>query len=279
MPNHNPRPRPPALYRAARAIRRISAILLVLALIFAGVATYSGVKFAQGVQQHSSQPIGGFTSQFTANQTLDLSAHYPLNNSGLLPVNGLSIALAVRNSSGVLLTQGSTRGVQIASGSSVSVPFSLAISVSNSSPAISLLVTDQNLSIFVWANVTYAYLFPVQLSFQQSYGWGAPFHGLSTTFGTPFVLPNGTVAVNTTLSFSDHLAMTLQGKLVVRLDSSGGSTCGILNYPMDLHGGVNYRSTQTVYLTPGCSPLGGTVRGVFIGPTYSFSLPNQVIPS
>lgn len=278
MSNRPSRPRPPALYRAARAIRRISAVLLVLVLIFAGVATYSGVKFAQGVQQGSSQQIGGFTSQFTANQTLELSAHYPINNSGLLPVNGLSIALAVRNSFGVLLTQGSTRGVQIASGASASIPFALALSVSNSSPAVSLLVTDQTLAIFIWANVTYAYLFPVQLSFQQSYGWGAPFHGLSTTFGNPFILPNGTVGVNSTLSFSDHLDMTLQGNLELRLDSSGGSTCGLLSYPMDLHDGVDFQSTQTAYLAPGCNPLGGTVRGVFIGPTYSFALPNQVIP-
>ncbi|MHB1932580.1 MAG: hypothetical protein ACYCPV_06320 [Thermoplasmata archaeon] len=272
------KPRPPALYRAARAIRWVSAILLVLVLIFAGVATYSGVKFAQGVQQGASQQIGGFSSQFTSHQTLELSAHYPINNSGLLPVNGLSIALAVRNSFGVLLTQGSTRGVQIGSGASTAIPFSLAVSVSNSSPAISLLVTDQSLSIFIWANVTYAYLFPVQLSFQQSYSWGAPFHGLATTFGNPFILPNGTVGVNSTLSFSDHLNMTLQGALSLHLVSSGGSTCGLLSYPMDLHQGVNFQSTQTAYLAPGCNPLGGTVRGVFTGPDYSFALPNQVIP-
>jgi len=278
MSDRTPRPRPPALYRAARAVRRIAAILLVLVLLFAGVATYSGVKFAQGVQQGSSQQIGGFSSQFTSNQTLELSAHYPINNSGLLSVNGLSIALAVRNSFGVLLTQGSTHGVQIASGGRTSIPFSLTIPVSNTSPAISLLVTDQSLSIFIWANVTYAYLFPVELSFQQSYGWGAPFHGLATTFGNPFILPNGTVGVNSTVSFSDHLNMTLQGTLTLRLVSSGGSTCGLLSYPMDLHQGVDFQSTQTAYLTSGCNPLGGTVRGVFVGPDYSFALPSQVIP-
>ncbi len=278
MANRTPRPRPPTLYRAARAIQRISAVLLVLVLIFAGVATYSGIRFAQGVQQGSSQQLGGFTTRFTANQTLDLSAQYPLNNSGVLPVNGLSIALAVRNPLGVLLTRGSTGGVQIASGGRAAVPFSLAISLSNSSPAGSLLVTDQELSIFIWANVTYAYLFPVQLSFEQSYGWGAPFHGLSTTFATPFVLPNGTVGVNSTLSFSDHLNLTLQGSLELRLDSAGGSTCGVLSYPMDLHSGVDYQSTQTAYLVSGCNPLGGTVRGVIIGPAFSFALPTQEIP-
>jgi len=87
------------------------------------------------------------------------------------------------------------------------------------------------------------------------------------------------VAVNSTLSFSDHLDMNLQGTLELRLVSSGGSTCGTLGYPMDLHSGVNYQSTQTAYLTAGCDPLGGTVQGTFVGPTYTFSLPDQVIPT
>jgi hypothetical protein len=273
------RSRPPTLYRSARAIRRVSAILLVVVLVYAGVAVYSGLRFAQGVQSGASHRIGGFSTRFTPQQTLDLSAQYPINNSGALPVSGLSIELAVRNPSGALVTQGGTSGVQIPAGGSASIPFNLVMSLSSTSPAAALLISDQNLSISIWANLTYAYLFPVQLTFHQNYGWGAPFAGLSATFGTPFSLPNGTVGTNATLSFSYHLNLTMEGHLSITLLSSGGATCGVLTYPMNLQQGTNYQSTQTAYLAPGCSPLGGTAQGLFTGPSYSFALPPLRIPA
>ena len=68
LPVYPPFRHPPALYRLARAFRRISLVVLVLILLFIGTALYSAVEVLR-----SGPSTGPFTAGFGPNDTVAVS--------------------------------------------------------------------------------------------------------------------------------------------------------------------------------------------------------------
>ena len=264
--------RPPGLYRLARLFRRLSLAVLVVLILFLASVGYSAFDFVR-----SSPQSGGYSASFSANDTVSVSGSVSLSNPGYYPVSGFSLGLRIENASGVLLGDLSTPPVTLAPGSTTTFPVALSVPISVAGPAVSLLVTDQFLSVGVWGNATYAYLFPVSVHFVQQKSWGAPFANLAITAGTPFAAGGG-VNVPITITFANHADFTESGSLSVTLVSSGGATCGTGTVPMDVPPGAFYDQTENLALASGCSLAGGSVVATFVSGSETVPLPPEAIP-
>ncbi len=267
---------PPRLYRTARLFRRLSTVVLVVALVFVASVVYSGAELAR-----SSPQTGGYTAGFAANDTVSVSGSLVLSNPGFYPMNGLSFEFHVLNASGGPLGDARSAPFDLAPGATTALPLELYLPISASGPAASLLVRDQTLHVELWGNATYAYLFPISVHFEQNRSWGAPFSGFSATLGAPASV-NGSVAVPVTIDFSNHAPDPEPGALDVLVLSSTGASCGGATFSFGSAPGVtpgaSYSQTQTVAIAAGCSLQGGTIVATYVGPLASIPLPPEAIP-
>ena len=268
-----PRTRPPpGLYRLARLFRRLSLVVLVGLLLFVASVGYSAVELVQ-----SSAQNGGYSAVFAGNDTVLLQGSVSLSNPGVYPVSDFSLGLRIENASGTLLGDLSTSPVTLAAGATTTFPVRLSLPIRASGPALSLLVQDQFLSVGVWGNATYAYLFPVSVHFVQQKSWGAPFANLSITAGAPVSGGVG-VSVPLTISFQNHADFTESGALDIALLSVGGATCGAGTVPLNVPPGYFYDTIATVALATGCSITGGSAVATFVSASGTVPLPPEGIP-
>ena len=263
---------PPGIYRAARALRWVSAIVFILVILFAVSVGYSAFEVAR-----SSPQSHGLSASFAPNGTVEIGGSFSLSNPGFYPIEGFELTARIVNASGVFLGQLATGPTTIAPSSDQSFPIALYIPVSETGPAVSLLTVDQYLAVDAWANATYAYLFPISVSLSESRSWGAPFEGLTVTVGTPMAAGGG-VAVPVTVSFSNHAAFAQDGVLAFVIESSSFANCGSGSYTVDVPPGGYFDQTQNVDLSAGCSPAGGEVLSTFTTGGTVVPLPPEPIP-
>ncbi len=264
--------RPPRLYRTARLFARLSAVTLVLLLVFLGTLGYSASELVR-----QSPQTGGFSAGLAANGTMAVAGTVRVSNPGFYPVGGFSLNLRISNGSGAYLGTVTTGSVDLAPGGVTTVPIALFLPIGSGGPAESLLVSDQYLVVGVWGNATYAYLFPISVHAQENRSWGAPFSNLRVGVGTPTVV-NGSASVPVTLSFTNHASFAEVGTLSLVVRDAGGVACGSTSYRLDVVPGAYYYSTQPVLLSSGCSVSGGTAVATFSGPAGTIVLPPEPIP-
>ncbi len=264
--------RPPFAYRLARGLRRLSSVVLVLLMLYLATVAYSTYALAQ-----SGPPAGSYTAGFVANDSLAVQGEFSIANPGLYPVEGLALTLRVLNSSGGFLGLVRSGSVTLAPGGTTTFPVAVYVPITPSSAAASLLVTDQVLSVGVWGNATYAYLFPVSIHFVQNRWWGAPFNGFRASAGVPSV-SGGNVVVPITISFSNHAPLTETGALTLILRSSGGAPCGSTTFVLNVPSNSTFDQTQNVALASGCSISGGSAVATYTSGGTTIVLPPEAIP-
>jgi len=265
--------RPPPLYRLARALRRIGLVVLVLVLLFVASALYSAYETARGGASASD-----FEYAFGANNTFVLSGTLSFSDGGIYPVNGFTVHLRVANATGQVVGESSDGPVNFAPGGRATFPVTFVLPIALASAAASLLTTDQFLNETIFANATFAYVFPVSVEVAKNTSWGAPFAGLTASVGTPTTM-GGTVVVPVTIQFENDASFADDGSLEVRLVSESGTVCASSTYPIDVPPETPYSQTNDFTLATGCSISGGTVVSTYTtsgGATVT--LPPEAIP-
>ncbi len=265
--------RPPGLYRLARALRRVSVVIVVLLLLFLATVGYSAFELVRSSPQQS----GGYSAGFDSNDTISVTGSLSVSNPGWYPLSGFTLSLRILNASGVYLGEVSDGPVTLAAGATTSVPIALYLPVAANGAAESLLVQNQYLDLGVWGNATYAYLFPVSVHFDQNKSWGAPFSDFSVSVGTPSVA-NGSTTVPVTISYSNDASFAEAGSLGMTVRSSGGTACGGATYPLNVAPQSFYYETRNVTLATGCSIAGGSVVAVYSGNGVNLALPPEPLP-
>jgi len=263
---------PPAIYRAARALRWLSVIVLIVLIIFAGTVAYSAVEVAR-----SSPQSRGFSASFGSNGTVVISGSFSLSNAGLYPIQGFELAARITNGTGAFLGTLGVGPTDIAPSSTADFPVALYLAVSANSPAVSLLTRDQYLGVSAWANATYAYLFPLSVTLTENRAWGAPFENFHASLGTPS-LGGGGVTVPVTVTFSNHASFTEAGTLSFIVQSSSSVDCGGATFPLNVPPGTLYDQTSEATLSSGCSPAGGELLATFTNGQTTLSFPPEAIP-
>jgi hypothetical protein len=269
-PLPRPRQRPPGIYRAARALRRLAIVVLVLVIVFVGLVAYSAVQIVKDRPQ-----VGQSATTFEPNGTVGLTTSFSLNNPTFFPIQSFGLQFRIVNASGDLLIADSTPVTSIASQSSAVVPVAFYLPLSASDE--SLLTTDQYLTWEVWGNATYGYLFPVSLGVQTQRSWGAPFENLTFTVGTPTMM-GGTLVVPVTLSFANDANFADDGTLEFEVVSSGGATCSSGSFAIDVAPSNSYMGSQNVPVQSGCDPSGGHLNAQYLTDGTSIPLPPEPIP-
>jgi len=264
--------RPPALYRFARALRWVGVVVLVLLIIYAGTVAYSAYEAA-----HASVESRSLTSVSVEGGTLNISGSFTLSNPGIYPISGLELVVRLANATGVHLGTVVVGPTTVDGGSTGFFPVTLALPIAGSSAAESLLFVDQYIEVGAWANVTYAYLFPLSVALTETRSWGAPFEGFRATVGMPTYV-NGTVVAPVTLTWTNHASFAEPGSIAFVIDSAAGADCGGGSFPMNVNPGQNFDETEDVTVSTGCSPAGGEVLASITIDGSTTSLPPEPIP-
>jgi hypothetical protein len=263
---------PPALYRLSRLFSRLSVVVLVVIIVFLATVGYSAMLLVR-----SSPQAGGYSASFAPNGTVALTGSIVLSNPGYYPVSGFTLGLRVLNSTGVFLGALKAGPVSLPAGSAITFPIALYLPISAESPAESLLVTDQDLTVGLWGNTTYAYLFPISVHFTQTKSWGAPFSDLTVTAGAP-TLMGGTLVVPVTVTFTNDASFTELGTLNVQVVQANGFVCGGSSLSLNVAPGDGFEQTQNVAVSSGCSTAGGYVDTEFVSGGTTIPLPPEALP-
>jgi hypothetical protein len=253
-------------------LRVVSAIVLVLLILYAGTVAYSAIEVARSsVQSHS------LSASFASNGTVEIAGSFTLSNPGLYPIDKVALTALIANGEGVFLGRLAVGPNDIAPSSTGVFPFAVYLPVSVSGAAESLLTVDQTLGVNAWGNATYAYLFPLSISLVENRSWGAPFEGFRATAGTP-TGGGGTLVVPVLVTFSNHANSPDQGTIAFVIESSGGVVCGSGSFPIDDAAGALYDQTENVAVSAGCSPAGGHLLTTYSAAGGMIPLPPETIP-
>ena len=267
------RPRtPPPLYRLSRLLRRLSLVVLLVTVVFLATVAYSAVRLVQ-----SSPQTGGYSASFASNDSVAVTGALQLSNPGIYPVAGFTLGLRVLNSSGDFLGALRAGPVTLAAGATTQFPVALYLPIAAGTPAESLLVNDQYLTVGVWGNATYAYLFPISVHFTQTKFWGAPFSGLKITAGTPTLI-GGSLVVPVTVTFTNDAPFTEFGNLDVQVVQANGLVCGSGSFSLNVLPEALFDQTQNLGLSAGCSTAGGHVSAEFVSGGTTIPLPPEGLP-
>jgi hypothetical protein len=269
-PLARPRPRPPGIYRAARALRRAAVIVLVLTVVFVAFVGYSAVQIV-----HSRPQVGNSSTTLEPNGSVAYSTSFTLNNPTYFAIQSFQLQVRIANTSGAVLVDDATPATTVPAGATSYVPFTFYLPLS--SGTTSLLTVDQYLDWNVWGNASYGYLFPVSIGVSTERSWGAPFANLSVRVGTPFMM-NGTLEVPIELSFVDNANFADMGTVNFQVVSSGGATCSTGSFSIDVPGGQAYSMMQNAAIASGCNPSGGNVNSQYFQNGASIPLPSEAIP-
>ncbi len=269
-PLARPRPRPPGIYRAARALRRLAVIVLVLTIVFVGFVAYSAVQIVRSHPQ-----VGSSSSALEPNGSVAYSTSFTLTNPTYLEIQSFQLVVRIANASGGVLVDDATPVTTVPAGGTSSVPFTFFLPLTAGTS--SLLTVDQYLDWNVWGNATYGYLFPVSIGVNTERSWGAPFANLSLTLGTPVTM-GGSLEVPVELSFVDDASFADAGTVNFEVVASDGTTCSTGQFALDVPGGQSYSTTQDVPIATGCDPAGGHVDAQYLEGGTSIPLPTESIP-
>jgi len=264
--------RPPLIYRLARALRWLGILILVALLIFAGTVAYSAYEVA-----HASIHSESLTGVLVANGAIQIGGSFTLTNPGIYPIEGLVFGAQIANASGVHLVAVNVGPETVEGHSTGLFPILVSLPISASSAAESLLFVDQYLEVRAWANVTYAYMFPLSVALSESRSWGAPFEGFHASVGSP-TFTNGSFITPITVGWANHASFVEAGSLAVVVDSSAMVDCGGVTFSMDVHPGELYDQTQYETLNTGCNPSGGFLQITLSIAGSTTSLPPEPIP-
>jgi hypothetical protein len=268
--------RPPRLYRAARLLRRLGLVALVVLLVYIGIAGYSATQI-------HVMSIGKSVSAQTQGKAVTITAGIEVDNNGWVPIQDVSIVTFVWfPDSGGLIAQAASPVVNINAGSAVIVPVTLTVPLNLSSTArdggVSLLTHSLNLPADTWANATYAGLATLHLSDGASVPWGAPFFELNVTVGQATVEPNGTTMVRATVFYINQAPFTEVGALHFALDSAGGISCATAQLALNVPQNATFDQAVSVAIPPSCNPAGGTVIASYAGGGLDVAFPPEPIP-
>jgi len=263
---------PPLIYRVARALRWTGTIVLVLLVVFAGTVAYSAYETA-----HATIRSESFSGVFVSNGVIEVSGSFVLSNPGIYPIESLELAAHVANASGVHLATLAIGPKTIEGGSTGVFPISLGLPIDASSAVESLLFEDQPIELSAWANVTYAYLFPLSIALLETRSWGAPFEGFAATVGTP-TYNNNEVTAPVTLSWANHADFDEQGSISFTVESAGQVTCGGGSFPVDVPSGQLFDQTDVISMSTTCSPSGGELLLTYSVAGTSTTFPPEPIP-
>lgn len=267
-----PRRTPPGLYRLARAFRRISLLILVVAILFLATAIYSAVQVVR-----SGPTAGNFGASFDSNDTVAVTGDLNFTNHGFYPISAFSVHVRVLNESHVYLGEGSFGPVSLPSGALQPIAIAFYLPIGTSGPGESLLTEDQVLNVSVWGNATYAYLIPVSIAVETNKSWGAPFADLAVSVGAPMPTSGG-YEVPVTIQWQNHASFDEAGTLEFSVVSGNGPTCGSSSFPVSVPSGGSFDQTKDVSIVNGCSPVGGTIAAEYVLNGLTIPLPPERIP-
>ncbi|MGI0070648.1 MAG: hypothetical protein ACRECT_00990 [Thermoplasmata archaeon] len=269
-PFYRPPLKPPGLYRAARALRRVSALVLVLLVLYVGFVAYSAVQVAE-----TAPRVGSPSVTYEANDTVGITTSISLSDPSLLSIQHFELAVRLLNSTGSLLVASEAGPTNVARGSGAVLPVQLYVPVSGGGE--SLLTENQYLDWDVWGNASYGYLFTVSVGIDSEREWGAPLDDLQLQVGAPG-MTNGTTEIPVTLSFTDDASFSDDGAVSYQVVAPSGTQCGEGSFTLDVPPSTPYSDTEALALPPGCNPSGGHVNSEFVGNGFRFPLPPEPIP-
>jgi hypothetical protein len=211
--------RSPALYSAARRLRILAIVLLVVIGVFLAAVADSAAQIRPSTPSDPTYAPG-------ANNTVLIASNVTVQNPGAFAIDRLSIEAQVRapGPAGALLASGGAPLEHVGPGAEIKIPIVLTLPLVENAD-LPLLTQDLLLPSLAWVNATYATIFTIRLVIPQNFSWGAPFANLSVTLGHPAPGPNGTTLFPFNVSFTNDANFADDGTLAYRVNTGSGAEC------------------------------------------------------
>jgi hypothetical protein len=245
-------------------------VIIVAYLAFAGYSIF----------QLSASDLSGFDTVQPAlgNQSAQLTGDLAIRNPGVAPVNSINFKGLAALPNGTNLANVGLPSFSLGPSGSGRLPFSIHISFREGAPAEVLLFEDNSLHLLFALNVTYAYLFTVQVLATAQIGWGAPFYNFTESLSNPVLEPNGTETETLAVSFANHARFGVSGTLTSDVVTATGSVCGSLSILADAPGGQSFLFSDSgpVFGSPACFANATAVEVTYgIGGNSAIVFPSQ----
>jgi hypothetical protein len=264
----------------------LNVLIVVAALASVGVI---GVLALGGVSSLSSLKIGSPTS-VTAGSTTTITVPVTVGNRGYLALSGIDVRVAVTDSAGDELINGTVGPITVPPGQAETFDATLVLDTSKLSPAAlqSLATTAQDLTVSASLGAAVPPFVAVSGSVTAQLKWGAPVTNL--TEGAPaFRQYNSTtIEVMVPVSFTNENGYyTVSGNGVVTVLNSSGAAVGGGSVSLDVPPGSKFSKTVDLFVTLPRSQLQSLLThdqtllftaelGVPTGPGSSFSLSQPI---
>ena len=196
--------------QAIRAIGWAVSILWIILLIFTVTAVYSAFQIRPSLGEPSAAALGS---------TLTASLPLTLYNGGFYDISQFNITTRVRDYGGTTITRSSTLVPLVSAGANVTITHSISLAIEQATTGnlFHLLFNDSELEIEAAVRLTYARVFPFEISLNSSMAWGAPFANLTLGHITVTPLNVTHVRVRIPLSFENHSFITLNGTMQLEI--------------------------------------------------------------
>lgn len=196
--------------QAVRSLGWAVGILWIILLLFTVTAVYSAFQI---------RPSFGEPSVATSGSTMTASLPIILCNSGFYDISKFNITTRIMDYRGATITRSSTLVPHVSAGTNASIThhMSLTIEQAATNNLFHLLFNDSELEVEATVRLTYARVFPFEISLNLSMPWGAPFANL--TLGdisiTPLNLTHARVRIP--LSFENHSFLAMDGNIQLEI--------------------------------------------------------------
>ena len=203
-------------------------VLWLIIVFFSVTAVYSVLNLGVTI---------GNVQMLPSSDGISFSLPFSINNSGYYEIADLNLTTRVTDPNGKLLDRTETIVPSISQGTSVNSTHTIDITIDDvlSLEPITLLLNDSEFNVEIFAGLNFARAVPVQLSFNTTIPWGAPFSNFSTGEISVSLYNSTHAEVIVPISFENHAVVSLSGTLKLEVYNNSqeriatGST--VINVP------------------------------------------------
>ncbi|MEA2090690.1 MAG: hypothetical protein U9O89_08080 [Thermoproteota archaeon] len=203
--------------QAIRALSWAIRLFWIMLIIFSVTVAYSLFMLLGNVEMREPQ-------FFASNGDATVSLPFFINNTSYYDMSDLNITTYVVYEEGATLCNSTTYEELIPKGSVLYGAHNVSINLNQTITNYSnLLFNDTYLNMHAFVSLKFAKVIPLQIAFNQTLEWGAPFYN----FTLHQIFYNETTANATVLfGFENHFFMDLNGTIQIRFYDDAGNPIG-----------------------------------------------------
>jgi hypothetical protein len=216
-------------------------VLWLIIVFFSVTAVYSVLNLGVTI---------GNVQMLPSSDGISFSLPFSINNSGYYEIADLNLTTRVTDPNGKLLDRTETIVPSIHQGTSVNSSHTIDINIEDilSLEPVTLLLNDSEFNVEIFAGLNFARAVPVQLSFNTTIPWGAPFSNFSIEEISVSLYNSTHTEVTVPISFQNHAIVHLSGTLELEVYNNSQERIATGAIIISVQSLQNYADNIVIYI-------------------------------